>query len=137
MKKLFKALVSIAVVTTMAICVTGCLGKTSLEDYVNSDLIQAEVKTANESSSDIKMEIFAEGDALVYEYTYNETVADEDELELYQQAFETELAKSEAEFVDIADSLYDVTTVKEPSVIVRYLNADGSLIYEQEFEASK
>lgn len=137
MKKLFKALVSIAVVTTMAICVTGCLGKTSLEDYVNSDLIQAEVKTANESSSDIKMEIFAEGDALVYEYTYNETVADEDELELYQQAFETELAKSEAGFVDIADSLYDVTTVKEPSVIVRYLNADGSLIYEQEFEASK
>lgn len=137
MKKLFKALVSIAVVTTMAICATGCLGKTSLEDYVNSDLIQAEVKTANESSSDIKMEIFAEGDALVYEYTYNETVADEDELELYQQAFETELAKSEAEFVDIADSLYDVTTVKEPSVIVRYLNADGSLIYEQEFEASK
>lgn len=137
MKKLLKSLVTIAVIGTMALCVAGCKPYKSVEDYVNSDIIQSEVESTNENSDDIKMEITAEGDALVYQYTYSETITDEEELAFYQETFESELSANESTFVDIADSLYDVADVKDPSVIVRYLNADGSVIYETEFPASK
>lgn len=137
MKKLLKSLVTIAVIGTMALCVAGCKPYKSVEDYVNSDIIQSEVESTNENSDDIKMEITAEGDALVYQYTYSETITDEEELAFCQETFESELSANESTFVDIADSLYDVADVKDPSVIVRYLNADGSVIYETEFPASK
>lgn len=139
MKKLLKSLVTIAVIGTMAFSVAGCSGKPfdSVEDYIQSDIIQSEIESANESTDELNMEVLADGDTLIYQYTYSETITDEEELDFYRETFETTLAESESTFVAVADSLYDVVDVKEPSVKVRYLNADGSLIYETEFKASK
>lgn len=139
MKKLLKSLVTIAIIGTIALCAASCSGKPydSLEEYIQSDIIQSEVKSTNESSDDAVMEIKADGDTLIYEYTLNETVTDEEELAFYKETFESTLSQSESTFVAIADSLYDVADVKEPAVSVRYLNSDGSVIYETEFAASK
>lgn len=137
MKKLLKSLVTIAVIGTMAFCIAGCKPYASLDDYIQSDIIQSEVESINEENGDeATMIIKAEGDTLVYEYTLKETIEEED-LEYYHDTFESYLEGTESTFVDIANSLDDVTNVKEPAVAVRYLNSDGSVIYETEYAATE
>lgn len=109
-------------------------GKVKLEEYISSDAVQEYIDSINESQSDTVMEIKADGDKLIYEYTFSETI-EEDGLDVAKETLESSIEQSKSVFTGLVDSMSDVIDVENPAVVVRYLNTDGSVIYEIEFTA--
>lgn len=103
----------------------------SLYDFVVSDEGQKEETGGQEIGGDvIKFELLAEdGNRLVYQSTYNEYVeADEDDFKEVINP-QTELYAQTAEYLE------EVVDIDKAYVVVRYINADDTVIYEQEFDA--
>jgi len=134
MKKFAKSLLVVVALCAVAIFAAGC-GKMSLEDYVASDAIRSYVDSTNESSesSGIKMEILADGDKLIYEYTYTDPI-DEENVDAAKEMLDSAMEQEKSTFEGVVDALSESVDVQNPSVTVRYLNADGSVITEAVFD---
>lgn len=101
----------------------------TIQEYIKSQSIPTEQDFEN---SETTIDIFAEdGNALVYQYTFKKQV-DVDKKD-FDNVINSTLKGVSKAYVNVAKELSKNVNVKNPKVVLRYLNADGSKIYQKEF----
>lgn len=142
-----KKLVSLsAIIMVCVICVlslAGCGDRTldgkykTVEAYLADPIVKATLEESLGSDTDtMAIEVKAEGSNLVYEYAFTETY-EADLLDIMKSSLESSTTANEATFKDVANSLKDVVAGDDLGVIVRYLNGDGTVIFEATYKADK
>ena len=136
MKKVLSSVLALAMVFAMALSFTSCNnGKIdSIEAFVATDEMQSQIKEAKESVEDgtLTMDIVAEGNKLVYVYTYQTDL----DIEATKEALATAIEQASV-FENVAKEIKNAVNVENPIVEVRYLAKDGTEIYSQEFTAAE
>lgn len=102
------------------------------EEFVKSDLISQTVETTRESAGDaMEFDIVSEGDnKVVYLYKYTEQV------DVDPDYFTEALDSYEDVYVSVAKTVKSLVSFDNPIVVLKYVNADDSLIYAVEFDES-
>lgn len=106
--------------------------KKYLEDPANIKGIDA-VKESSSGTMDI--DVKADGNTMVYDYTYRTKIEDSD-LPGVKQTIDSSLDSTESTFVGLADTLQNQIE-EDIKVKIVYRNADGEVITERTFEPSK
>lgn len=109
----------------------------SIDEYVSSEEFQSAIESLMSSleSQGMKMDITGEDNKLIYTYTYTTITVDDDTRETMVESLESGLASQSSQFTSLAASLSDIVDVKDPVVQIKYIDAEGTLIYEAEFTA--
>ncbi|MFQ9933897.1 MAG: DUF4854 domain-containing protein [Lachnospiraceae bacterium] len=109
----------------------------SIEEYVNSEEFQSSLESLMSSLEDsgMKMDITGKDNKLIYTYTYTSITVDDDSKEAMAEALESGLTEQSSQFTSLAASLSEMIDVKDPVVQVRYIDAEGTVIYEADFSA--
>ena len=106
----------------------------TLEDFVNSDILQAQLEQQMETleGTGLSAEVTADGNKLIYSFTIeNESLSS-----LMDKNFlESGLDEQEDMYKGIAAMLPAAVDVEDPVVVVRYLDCDGNEITSREFPA--
>lgn len=110
----------------------------TLEDYFNSDVMQAMVNAAKEQYSEegIEAEMYAEGDELRYVFTMTDVETTEDERAVLAEALKASTEASADSFIDTAKQAKEVVTNDEVIVVVTYMDGAGNELYSQSFSSA-
>ena len=105
----------------------------SVEAFVASDIVQSQLETLKTQIADagMSLEITAEGNKLIYTYTYQEITMVDGMTEALESAMETQ----KSTFESAVKSLKAAVDADDLSVEVRYIDANGTTIYAREFKA--
>lgn len=130
--KRFAALFLAVVLAFSLVACGGQDGAAALKKYVESDEFQAAMKTQTSQYEQLglKLEISVDGEQLVYTCTFAEQV----DSELGEQ-FEAALDQQAATFEGIASQLKTKLKIANPTVLVKYVNADGTELASKTFSA--
>lgn len=112
----------------------------TLEDYFNSDAMQALVESTKEQYEEqgITAAMYAEGDELKYDFTVNTmTGLSEEELTAFSDALAASMESAASTFQDTADQAKEVVTNDTVTVVVTYFDGDGNVLYTQSFTAAE
>ena len=138
MKKTTLKTIAIALVMTLMLAMTACGGNkdAALEKYFQTDEMQEMVQEAKDSveGSGMSIEILAEGNTLIYEYTFEEDSFDDSMLDAVKQQLVSGLESTASTFEGIASDLNDELKVENSKVVVRYLY-NGETLAESEYTA--
>lgn len=138
MKKTTLKTIAIALVMTLMLAMTACGGNkdAALEKYFQTDEMQEMVQEAKDSveGSGMSIEILAEGNTLIYEYTFEEDSFDDSMLDAVKEQLVSGLESTASTFEGIASDLNDELKVENSTVVVRYLYNDETLA-ESEYTA--
>lgn len=133
MKKFLAACLIVIMCGSMAACSLFNNSGDSLESFIESSVFQEQVKTYKEMYSDtMDVDVIAEGDSLVYLYTLKEQY-DEKEAALFKSTMEASESSMESAMLEVIDSIKETVKVDNPAVIVRFCNADDTVIYEKTY----
>lgn len=104
----------------------------SLADYLADPDVKASIDAEIENQTDDSMtiKVYADGNALVYEYD----LSDEDIKQSVLDALKEGCEENASTFEDIADTLESEVGLSGVHVRLVYLNGDGSEIYTHDFE---
>lgn len=138
MKKTTLKTIAIALVMTLMLAMTACGGNkdAALEEYFQTDEMQEMVQEAKDSveGSGMSIEILAEGNTLIYEYTFEENNFNDSELDTVTDQLVSGLESYASTFEGIASDLNDELKVENSTVVVRYLY-NGETLAESEYTA--
>lgn len=138
MKKTTLKTIAIALVMTLMLAITACGGNkdAALEKYFQTDEMQEMVQEAKDSveGSGMSIEILAEGNTLIYEYTFEEDSFDDSMLDAVKEQLVSGLESAASTFEGIASDLNDELKVENSTVVVRYLY-NGETLAESEYTA--
>ena len=138
MKKTTLKTIAIALVMTLMLAMTACGGNkdAALEKYFQTDEMQEMVQEAKDSveGSGMSIEILAEGNPLIYEYTFEEDSFDDSMLDAVKEQLVSGLESTASTFEGIASDLNDELKVENSTVVVRYLY-NGETLAESEYTA--
>ncbi len=138
MKKTTLKTIAIALVMTLMLAMTACSGNkdAALEKYFQTDEMQEMVQEAKDSveGSGMSIEILAEGNTLIYEYTFEEDSFDDSMLDAVKEQLVSGLESTASTFEGIASDLNDELKVENSTVVVRYLY-NGETLAESEYTA--
>ncbi len=138
MKKTTLKTIAIALVMTLMLAMTACGGNkdAALEKYFQTDEMQEMVQEAKDSveGSGMSIEILAEGNTLIYEYTFEEDSFDDSMLDAVKEQLVSGLESTASTFEGIASDLNDELKVENSKVVVRYLY-NGETLAESEYTA--
>jgi hypothetical protein len=138
MKKTTLKTIAIALVMTLMLAITACGGNkdAALEKYFQTDEMQEMVQEAKDSveGSGMSIEILAEGNTLIYEYTFEEDSLDDSMLDAVKEQLVSGLESAASTFEGIASDLNDELKVENSTVVVRYLY-NGETLAESEYTA--
>ena len=138
MKKTTLKTIAIALVMTLMLAMTACGGNkdAALEKYFQTDEMQEMVQEAKNSveGSGMSIEILAEGNTLIYEYTFEEDSFDDSMLDAVKEQLVSGLESTASTFEGIASDLNDELKVENSKVVVRYLY-NGETLAESEYTA--
>ncbi len=126
MKKLLALIVIASVLTVLVSCGSAAVYD-NVREYVedNADSFTKTVESFKESG--IELKISSEGDnVLIYEAKYPSHVSDESAA-LFRKSVE---GMDKTPYVEMAKTISEAVAVDDVSVVVRYLNDDGSVICE-------
>lgn len=136
MKKTTLKTIAIALVMTLMLAMTACGGNkdAALEKYFQTDEMQEMVQEAKDSveGSGMSIEILAEGNTLIYEYTFEEDSFDDSMLDAVKEQLVSGLESTASTFEGIASDLNDELKVENSTVVVRYLY-NGETLAESEY----
>lgn len=105
----------------------------NMEEYIASPDGQKIIESTRESAGDdMFFDLKAEGNKLIYEYTYTEQ-CDEDMVEYMKEYFDSAMSSYESMYKNVVKLITELVNDDNASVAIRYLNADGSLIWEKEY----
>lgn len=104
----------------------------TLEEMVATDEFQKEIQSAKEEvdNDTLTMEVFAEGNKLVYLYTYSMEVEDKATRDAMKASIEEALASQESTFKELAQKLNTQLSRDDIEVVLRYVDSKGNLISE-------
>lgn len=116
---------------------TGTGAYSTLEDFVNSDEMQEQINAVIDSMKDsgIDVDVTAEGNKLIYLYTYPESALEGVDMEALTTTLDEALESSASTFEGIASSLKSAVNIDDPVVVVTYAQPDGTPITSKEFAA--
>ena len=138
MKKTTLKTIAIALVMTLMLALAACGGNkdAALEKYFQTDEMQEMVQEAKDSveGSGMSIEILAEGNTLIYEYTFEEDSFDDSMLDAVKEQLVSGLESTASTFEEIASDLNDELKVENSKVVVRYLY-NGETLAESEYTA--
>ena len=138
MKKTTLKTIALALVMTLMLAMTACGGNkdAALEKYFQTDEMQEMVQEAKDSveGSGMSIEILAEGNTLIYEYTFEEDSFDDSMLDAVKEQLVSGLESTASTFEGIASDLNDELKVENSTVVVRYLY-NGETLAESEYTA--
>ena len=138
MKKTTLKTIAIALVMTLMLAMTACGGNkdAALEKYFQTDEMHEMVQEAKDSveGSGMSIEILAEGNTLIYEYTFEEDSFDDSMLDAVKEQLVSGLESTASTFEGIASDLNDELKVENSTVVVRYLY-NGETLAESEYTA--
>ena len=138
MKKTTLKTIAIALVMTLMLAMTACGGNkdAALEKYFQTDEMQEMVQEAKDrvEGSGMSIEILAEGNTLIYEYTFEEDSFDDSMLDAVKEQLVSGLESTASTFEGIASDLNDELKVENSTVVVRYLY-NGETLAESEYTA--
>lgn len=138
MKKTTLKTIAITLVMTLMLAMTACGGNkdAALEKYFQTDEMQEMVQEAKDSveGSGMSIEILAEGNTLIYEYTFEEDSFDDSMLDAVKEQLVSGLESTASTFEGIASDLNDELKVENSTVVVRYLY-NGETLAESEYTA--
>lgn len=127
-----------SLVMTMMLALTAC-GNTdgSVEDYVQTEEMQEMITQAKAEvdGSGMSIDIRAEGNTLIYEYTFEDGSFDESMIDAVKEQLVDGLASAAATFEDVAVDINDELKIDDCTVIVRYLY-NGETLAESEYSAN-
>ena len=110
----------------------------SLADYLADPDVKASIDAEIENQTDDSMtiKVYADGNALVYEYQFTDEydLSDEDIKQSVLDALKEGCEENASTFEDIADTLESEVGLSGVHVRLVYLNGDGSEIYTHDFE---
>ena len=112
----------------------------TLEDYFNSDAMQALVESTKEQYEEqgITAAMYAEGDELKYDFTVTTmTGLSEEELTAFSDALAASMESAASTFQDTADQAKEVVTNDTVTVVVTYFDGDGNVLYTQSFTSAE
>ncbi len=104
----------------------------SIEEYISSDEVQNMFELMNSNMEELEINIKAEDNALIYEYIYTEPIPEEN-IALVEETLKESAKNQETIFNNVIDSIKLCVDVDSPVVLLRYYNADGTLLTEIEF----
>ena len=134
MKQKVSRVIVMALLLAMTLAVVGCGKKyDSVDDLVASDEMQSEMEEfkTTPNGSLMNLEIKADGEKIIYAYTLNQQV----DPEALVESLEAALDEQKDAFSQAAKALKKEVKADNLSVIVQYLNNDGTEIYSREFTA--
>lgn len=109
----------------------------SIDDYLNDPEVQKSIDSQKkDSGSAVKMDVIAQGDTLVYQYTYAEHI-DDNTVASVKQALEASLEDNAAAFTQVISELQKYVDLANPKVKIVYCNDDGSVITEKVFDTTE
>jgi uncharacterized lipoprotein YehR (DUF1307 family) len=124
----------VPVVALLGLALAACGEKyKSVEAYVQSEEVQEVVESLESQLEDsgVDITITAEGDKMVYTYTY-ETLENADGM---ADALASAVETQEDTFQETADRIGEMVKTKNPTLVIRYLDSSGELIYSKEYTA--
>lgn len=128
-----------ALVMALMLAMTACGGNkdAALEEYFQTDEMQEMIQEAKDSveGSGMSIEILAEGNSLIYEYTFEEDSFDDSMLDAVKDQLVSGLESAASTFEGIASDLNEELKVDNSTVIVRYLY-NGETLAEREYNAN-
>ncbi len=139
MKKLITAIVAIVVATTLALSLTACGAspEEKLSTYIESDTFQSQLDSLKTSfGSTLDIDVKAEENKLVYEFTYTTQISD-DLIDTMKDQLDASFNAMSSTFESIANELKSEIGIENPVVVIKLLNADGTTITEIEFDATE
>ena len=138
MKKTLRT-IAMALVMALMLAMTACGGNkdAALEEYFQTDEMQEMIQEAKDSveGSGMSIEILAEGNSLIYEYTFEEDSFDDSVLDSVKDQLVSGLESAASTFEGIASDLNEELKVDNSTVIVRYLY-NGETLAESEYSAN-
>ena len=91
----------------------------------------------NSSSDQFKLDITVKSDAIIYDYKFNEQIP-EDGLDVSREIAEKSFQDSATvdKIKPLMKLMVQYVEYDNPKVVMKYTNADGSLIFEKTFDKS-
>ncbi len=105
----------------------------TIQEFVESDAMQSQLEsvTSQAEASGMKFDIYGEGNKLVYAYTFSEDV----DVSGMGDALKEALNEQADTFKGVAKSIPLAVDVDSATVVVKYINHDGTEICSEEFTA--
>ena len=122
--------------TSAKTIVGGNTSSTSAESSSSSEDSTASSESESSADDSMTIKVYADGNALVYEYQFTDEydLSDEDIKQSVLDALKEGCEENASTFEDIADTLESEVGLSGVHVRLVYLNGDGSEIYTHDFE---
>lgn len=135
-KRIASLAMAICLVLSIAVTLSACGGKPTLEEYFNSDAMQTLISAAVEQyeTQGIGCSVTASGDELRYDFSIDlETT--EEERALYAETLEAQMPADYQEFIDEAKEIKDAVSNETVTVVVTYYDANDNVLYTQSYSS--
>ncbi len=108
-----------------------------MQEYFESSDVQESIKSIKDltDSSVFTFDAYTEDNSLVFEYKYQKQIP-QDKLDKVKSMLEKNPDSSIAVFTPYMKQVVKDTDIKDPVMIMRYSNSDGSVILELEYDKS-
>lgn len=135
MKKIIGILLAVCLVFSCSACGGGEKKPyASVEEFVQSEEVQQQVQKASEQyqADGLTITASADGDKLVFTYAVSTQI----DAAATIPALEMEFDAQASSFTEVIQQMREQIDVENPSIVLRYVNADGSEILSREFTGS-
>ncbi|MCI6007003.1 DUF4854 domain-containing protein [Oscillospiraceae bacterium LCP25S3_E10] len=108
-----------------------------MKEYFESSDVQESIKSIKDlsDSSVFTFDVFVEDNNLVFEYKYQKQIP-EDKLDKVKSVLGKDPDSNIAIFTPYMKQVIEETDIKDPVMIMRYTNSDGSVILELKYDKS-
>ena len=108
-----------------------------MQEYFESSDVQESIKSIKDLSDSnvFTFDAYTEDNSLVFEYKYQKQIP-EDKLDKVKSMLKKDPDSSIAVFTPYMKQVVKDTDIKDPVMIMRYSNSDGSVILELEYDKS-
>lgn len=131
MKKITLKITIVSMLMVLMLAFAGCGSPSTLEEYLNSDSEAMEqIESLSESSG---LEVDISDNTLTYTFTYDQTYTG-DQLELIRTNTESTMESIDSSMEQLAASMEEESGINDVTIVVEYLNKDGSEIFKKEYK---
>ena len=135
MKKITSKLTLLLMVLAMTFGLVACGGKefSSISDYLNSDQVKTQLDSVKKQveGSGMKIDVTAEGDKMVYTYTYEKL----EKTDGMAEQLESALKQQDSRFQNTCEEIKKYVDVDTAYVVIKYVDSKGTEIYSKEYSS--
>lgn len=134
MKKLRVIVCLVLALALVALSACGMGKYKSIQAFVDAE-VQSEIDAMNEEYEELGMSVDIKGEdnKLIYTFKY----LDIENMDGMAEALESGLTEQSSTFTDLAAEIAEAVNVKDPVVVVKYIDMNDEEIYSQEFTAAE